>query len=155
MRTGLWIMAAIGLGGVVFLAWVSQSTLRAVSGVDEARDLRELLQSSQGRILAPGSSLGVFRVPRSEAWPAGWRWELEATLAAGKGPDSPETARALARMVSRALSTRVMASPPSGVMLVLHMAGGETRTLLFDGLGARVTSAPAAAPGPPGGGTPR
>ena len=148
-------MAAIGFGGIVFLAWVSQSTLRAISGVDEAKGLRELLQSSQGRILAPGSSLGVFRVPRSDAWPAGWRWELEATLAAGKGPDSPETMRALSRMVSRALFTKIQASAPTGVMVVLHAEGGATRTLLYDGSGVRVAPPPAAGPGPPGGGDPR
>jgi hypothetical protein len=137
----------MGVVAVVLLAVVSQSTLRSVSGVEEATDLQAILRPAYASILAPQPPLNVFRVPPSAEW-KGFRWKVEATLRAGLAPVSGEVRAAVDRMVLRCLRTRVMGRPPAGVMVVLHAAGSEDATFLFDGEGRPVPQ-PSAGPPPP------
>ncbi len=134
MTRGLWILLAIGIAGMLALTLGFQATLSGLSGVEEAASLQEFLRSAYAPILAPEPPLRVYRVPRSEAWP-GWRWKVEATLRPGKGPGSPDVARALPRIVSRVLATTAQKTPPSGAMILLHSPGRADANLLFDGQG--------------------
>ena len=150
MRRSLWAILLMGVAAVVALGWASQSMMRTSTGTEEALFLQESLGAAYGGIFAPEPPLRVMRIPSSEAWP-GWRWRVEATVAAGSR-DPRHLDRTLDRMVQRALATPVMGKAPVGVMVVLHGAGAGDRTLHFDATGRAVDEhgRPPAPPTPPG-----
>jgi hypothetical protein len=131
MRRGLWILAAIGVAGIVILVILTHTTLSGVSGIEEAVALQETLRSSYDHLVEPTPPLMVYRVPGSPEWP-GFRWKIEATLRSNWRPGSPEVNSATARMVARAVGTQVQGKGPAGVMVLLHAPGRPDLTALFD-----------------------
>ncbi len=147
------MLAAMGVAGLVAVAWMSRSLVKTVSGVEEAQELQQILRGAYGGFFEAEPPLRVLRVPGSDAWP-GWRWMVEATLRPSAAPGSPAFERAVGRMVDRALQAKVRNQAPSGVILRLHRAGAADEERNFDGRGMAVRAPGLADPFPPPGPTP-
>jgi len=153
VRRGLWILVAMGMGGLLATALLGRYYLGTASGVDETVDLQATLRTAHGSLFEEEPPLRVFRVPggRSEGRPA-WRWKVEGTLRAETDPAAPYAAHAFDRIVSRCLGTRVAGRPLDGVILRFRRKGGPDLEREFDAAGALLPPAPpppAAAPAPP------
>jgi hypothetical protein len=135
MSRTTWVLAAIGLAGLVALLFASQAALRNVGGVEEAVELQDAFRRSHAAFFAGEPPLKVYRVPPSEE-SREWRWKVEATLRPGVGAGSPELARVEERMVVRLLTARAGPGAAGGVILLLHVPGGADVARRYDGQGA-------------------
>lgn len=149
MRTGIWILAGIGLAGIGLLAWMSGSLVSSVAGVEEARGLQEGFLASSGGVAVPGT----LRVARTlGAGGAGeFRWLVTADLLPGLDPEGAAARTWRERVNARCLFTRIRGKPPAGVILRLRREGGADLRFEVDGSGRPVRGAAPvpAAPAPP------
>jgi hypothetical protein len=144
VNRSLWILALLGIAGMLALTFATRGLVTKVAGLEEAEELRALLAGAYGSLFAPAPPLKVHRV-RVAGEGARFRWRVEAALRPGRDPAKGEAARLLDRAAVRVLGKRVMDQPPAGAIFVLGGEGGE-RTVSYGSDGRREGVPPAAAP---------
>jgi hypothetical protein len=145
MRRGLWILAAIGLAGLIAMAFLGRYYLGSTSGVDETVDLQATLRTAHGSLFEAEPPLRVLRVPGGEGARRTWRWKVDATLRRETDPEATWARSAFDRIASRCAATRVAGRTLDGVILEFRRPNGPPWRREYDGTGAPLRS-----PGPPG-----
>jgi hypothetical protein len=148
MNRGIWIMAGMGLAGLVVLAFLGQAYLGSTSGLDETVELQSTLRGAYGILFEPEPPLRVMRVPGEGGGERKtWRWKVEATLRPGMDPALPPAAGSLVRIVNRCAAMQIPGKAFTGVILVLHRPGAPdwTREYGMDGVPRSPPKAPAPA----------
>jgi hypothetical protein len=148
VNRSLWILALLGVAGMLAVTFATRNLVTKVAGLEEAEELRGLLAGAYGSLFAPEPPLRVRRVQVAGDG-ARFRWRVEATLRPGRDPEKGEFARNLDRAAARVLGKRVMDQPPAGVTFVVRGDSGE-RTIRYAADGRRVEAlAPGPSPTPP------
>ena len=150
MNRGIWILAAMGLAGLVTLAFMGQAYLGSTSGLDETVELQSTLRGAYGMLFEPEPPLRVLRVPGpGEGRRRTWRWKVQATLRPGVDPSRPPASGALVRIVNRCAAMQIAGKAFTGVILELHRPGAPDWTREYDMNGLPLAPPKAPAPGEP------
>ena len=147
MNRGLWILAAMGLAGLIAMVFLGQAYLGSTSGLDETLELQSTLRGAYGSLFQPEPPLRVVRVPDSGTGERRtWRWKVEATLRPGVDPSRPPAAGAVVRIVNRCAGMRIAGKAFTGVLLEFHRPGAPDWTREYDMNGIPVAPPQPSAP---------
>jgi hypothetical protein len=124
MSRGLWIMGAMGIMGVLLLAFASRTLVSTVGGVEEATALRETVRSAVGGMLAAEPPLHVGRQRTSDG--KDWMWRIDLPLREGVRSGDPLLEHALVRIVLRCVETKVGGAALSGTLIRVIEHRGRT-----------------------------